>query len=289
MSKFYFGAHLKKTPTITDSLEEVRKLGGNMIQIFVGNPMSGRHKKDAMKKYGDIAPQVKAYLKVHDMALVIHSPYVLNFANRVVKPSEAYWVRSYYDELVIADMLGAIGCVIHVGKHLKHTVEDGLQYMYVSLKYLIHKVIDEKLNVKIILETAAGQGSELLATRDNSLYDLVTFYKRFSDREKQVLKLCVDTAHVFSAGYDIRDDGLLRSLFEELKDMMVLVHLNDSKREYDSHIDRHERIGKGNIGKQTLGKVVRYAHEYKIPVILETPDNGYLTEIPWIKKTIQTK
>jgi deoxyribonuclease-4 len=281
---FYFGAHLKKTPTITDSLEQVRKLGGNMIQIFVGNPMSGRHKKEAMNKYREIGSGVREYLKRHDTALVIHSPYVLNFANRVVKPSEAYWVRSYYDELVIADMLGAIGCVIHVGKHLKNTVEDGLEYMYISLRYLIHRVIDEKLNVNIILETAAGQGSELLATRDNTFDDLLTFYQRFSDRERQVLKLCVDTAHVFSAGYDIRDDGLLRAMFEKLKDTMALIHLNDSKREYDSHVDRHERIGKGTIGKETLGKVVRYAYEHRIPVILETPDNGYLTEIPWIKK-----
>lgn len=283
---FYFGAHVKKKPNIIAALDEVKRYGGNMIQVFITNPMSGRHRKKMLKEYSEMGPEVKRYLADNQMAIVIHSPYTLNFARRVVNPSEAYWVRSYYEELVIADMIGAFGCVIHVGKHLQEETRDGLQFMYVSLKYLIHRVMDEKLNVKIILETAAGQGTELLATRDNSFDDLMTFYQRFSARERDVLKLCIDTAHVYSAGFDIRKEGNFERLISAFRDDLILIHLNDSKREYDSHVDRHERIGKGTIGKETLACVVKIAHKYNIPVILETPDNGYKKEIPWIAKVI---
>lgn len=282
---FYFGAHMSKNPSIIHALDAIKAVGGNFVQIFISNPMSVSRKKktELMKQYEDIGRQVKSYLKQHNMKLVIHSPYTLNFARRVVSPSEAYWVKSYYDELLVADMLGALGCVIHVGKHLENSKEDGIEYMYLSLKYLVHRVMEEKLGVKIILETAAGQGSELLATERNAFYDLHAFYKRFSERERDVLKLCIDTAHVFSAGYDIRDDKYLRDLIEAFRSNIVLIHLNDSKREYDSHVDRHERIGKGKIGEKALGEVVKVAFKYKIPIILETPDNGYIKEIPWIK------
>jgi deoxyribonuclease IV len=282
---FFFGAHMP-SKNIIESLEEVKALGGNMIQIFVANPMSARHRDRAIRKYSEIGPKIKEFIHKNKMSLVIHSPYVLNFANRVVNPSEAYWVKSYMDELMIADLIGAIGCVIHVGKHLNTGVDTGLQYMYVSLKYLIHKVIELKLEAKIILETAAGQGTELLVTHDNSFIDLLTFYKRFSERERDVLKICIDTAHVFSAGYDIRNDKLLHKLFETFSNDIALIHLNDSKKDFNSHLDRHERIGKGTIGKETLMKVVMYAQHHKIPLILETPDSGYLKEIPWIKSIL---
>lgn len=285
---FYFGAHLRKDPNIIAALQEIQKYGGNCLQIFISNPMTSQHKKKLFKKYEEEGPSTKKFLHDNDMKLFVHSPYILNFANRVVVPAEAYWVQSYYDELLIADMIGAEGCIIHVGKYLTQDYQDSLQYMYISLKYLIHRVMDNNLNVKIILETAAGQGTELLATIDNSFEALVTFYQRFSNRERKVLKLCIDTAHVYAAGYDIRDTKLLTNLVETFKDDIVLIHLNDSKREYNSHVDRHERIGKGTIGKKVLSEVVKIAYKYNISIILETPDNGYKKEITWIKSLIDS-
>jgi deoxyribonuclease-4 len=280
---FYFGAHVSKKAGIIGALKEVQSYGGNALQVFVSNPMSGRHKEKLLKKYKTLGPDIKAYLRDNNMKLFVHSPYTLNFAKRVVTPADAYWIQSYYNEVLISDYMGAEGCVIHVGNHMEHSEKDALDYMYISLKYIVRRVMEENLKVKVILETAAGQGTELLATKNNSFDQLVTFYARFSDREKKVLKLCIDTAHVFSAGYNIKKKLLLRALFEAFINDIVLIHLNDSKREYDSHVDRHERIGKGFIGKETLGDVVKLAKQHNIPVILETPSDGYKKEIPWIK------
>jgi deoxyribonuclease-4 len=283
----YFGAHLPKKPTVIAALEEVRRYGGNCLQIFVSNPMSGRHKKKMMQQYAEISEEVIKFLRSNDMKLFIHSPYTLNFGRRVVTPAEAYWVRSFYDELLIASVIGAEGCVIHVGKHLDNTYDDAVNYMYIALKYLVHRVMDEKLNVKIILETAAGQGTEVLATNNNEFQGLFDFYQRFSSRERNVLKICVDTAHLHSAGYDIKDERLVDKLFDNFRHDIALVHLNDSKVKYDSHVDRHERIGKGSIGKPALAYFAMTALQNGIPIILETPDNGYQTEIPWIKSISQ--
>lgn len=270
---FYYGAHVKKKKNIIDTLQEVEKYGGNFLQIFVSNPMSGKHKKELMNKYREIGVEVKEYLKTNNMALVIHSPYTLNFGRRVVTPEEAYWVRSYYDELLIAHYLGALGCVIHVGKNED---KSGIEYMFISLRYLIHRVMDERLNVYVILETAAGQGNDLLVTEE----DLLVFYNRFSEREKKVLKVCLDTAHLHAAGNNLQN---IEESIKAFDGNVVLIHLNDSKVGFNSRVDRHECIGKGTIGVKLLERVVHTAVQYNIPIILETPNDGYKKEIKWIK------
>ena len=121
-----------------------------------------------------------------------------------------------------------------------------------------------KLNVKIILETAAGQGTELLT----NIYNLINFYEKFSNEEKEILKICIDTCHIYSAGHDIREEEQVELFIKILKKgigmkNIALIHLNDSKREFNSHVDRHEKLGKGTIGLEGL------------------------KEIPWIRKIIK--
>jgi apurinic endonuclease APN1 len=274
---FFYGAHIKKKKTIIATLQEVHKYGGNFLQIFVSNPMSGRHKKEMMDKYREMGTEIKQYLLDNNMKLVIHSPYTLNFGRRVVTPEDAYWVRSYYEELLIGHYLGAMGCVIHVGKNES---KEGIEYMFISLRYLIQRVLKEHLDIKIILETAAGQGNELLV----DYRDLLTFYQRFSDREKDVLKICLDTAHLHAAGFKLDNIDRLIKAFDG---NVVLIHLNDSKVAFNSRVDRHECIGKGTIGQGTLTSVLKTAIQYDIPIILETPNDGYKKEIKWITKVFQ--
>jgi len=282
-----YGCHLSGQ-NIFDSIDEINKYNGNIIQIFVTNPI-GKPSKDALAKYTNLGPKIKQYAEGKQTKIVIHSPYTLNFAEEF--DNKAYWIQTILLELRIAHLIGAIGCVIHVGKYLDLDINTATQNMYNSLKYIISIIKSEKLNVKLILETAAGQGSELFVTESNSIDDLANFYHRFNKDDKKILKICVDTCHIFSAGFDISSKKKVRYffiLFDRIIGLehLALIHFNDSKTEYNSHVDRHANIGRGNIKLSGLSEFIKQAYKFKIPLILETHDDAYKNEITWIKKII---
>ena len=285
--KYYIGCHLSGQ-NIFSSIDEVNKYGGNIIQIFVSNPI-GRQTKNIIEKYIELGPKIKKYILEKESKIVIHSPYVLNFAKKFDKKN--YIFDIIFTELKIANLIGAIGCVIHVGKYLDLKINEALQNMYLSIKYIINFIERENLNTFLILETAAGQGTELLTTENNTINDLANFYARFTNEDKKIFKICIDTCHIFSAGFDIQTNKNIKLLFRLIKNLIgieniALIHLNNSKTEYDSHKDRHERIGLGSIKKRALKHFVKESLKYNIPLILETPEDGYIKEIPWIIKII---
>lgn len=282
---FYFGAHMS-SKNIIKSLEEVKDLGGNFIQIFLNNPRSLKRNTGLFLKYETLAPIIKQYCLDNDCKIVVHSSYVLNFAS----PLEDYFLL-LQDELEVCDWLGGIGCVIHMGKSLNMDIDVATENMYNSVKRLINFIKTNKLKSKLILETVAGQGTEMFVTENNSIMNLVNFYNRFTKNEKKYVKICIDTCHIFSAGYDIRTSKQVSKLFDDLikydlLDQIALIHFNDSKREYNSHVDRHEAIGYGKIGIKGLSSMLKHALNNNIPCMLETPDDSYTVEIPWIKKLI---
>jgi deoxyribonuclease-4 len=281
------GCHLSST-NIFKSIDEVNKYGGNFIQIFVTNPM-GRASVESLKKYKEIGLQIKQYCENNLSKIVVHSPYVLNFAKKFNE--ESHEIKRILLELRIAHEIGAIGCVIHVGKSLDLDINEATLNMYLSIKYILSIIKKEKLNVILILETAAGQGTEMFVTEENALDDLANFYHRFTKEDKKIFKLCVDTCHIFSAGFDIGSKKKVRYFFILFDKMiglehLALIHFNDSKTEYNSHKDRHEKIGKGHIALSGLAEFARQANRFKIPLCLETHGEAYTKEIPWILKII---
>ena len=282
------GCHLSNT-NLFKSVDEVNKYYGNFMQIFVTNPL-GRASPDSLKKYKEIGPEIKKYCENNQTKIVVHSPYVLNFAKEFNENS--HQITRILLELKIAHEIGALGCVIHVGKSLELDINDATLNMYKSIKYILEKIKENKLDSILILETAAGQGSELLVTEENEIDDLANFYHRFTKDDRKIFKLCVDTCHIFSAGFDISNKRKVRYFFILFDKMiglenLALIHFNDSKTEYNSHKDRHERIGKGYIGLSGLAEFVRQAYRFKIPIILETHGDSYKKEIPWINKVIK--
>lgn len=285
---FYFGAHMP-VKDIIKSLQEVQSYGGNMIQIFINNPRSTKRNPKLLLKYESIGEEIKNYCIENDLKIVIHSPYILNFAEPVDLNENSFQILQ--DELLVSDWLGAIGCVIHMGKQLKMDFDEATENMKQSMKRLAKYCKDNNLKSKVIMETVAGQGSEMFATVSNSLSPLLVFYNLFTDAEKRYLKLCFDTCHIFAAGYDIRTPSQIKKLFIQLKENniiqhIVLIHFNDSKKEYGSKVDRHKEIGYGCIGTQGLASFLKHSYNNDIPCILETPDDAYMAEIPWIKKLI---
>jgi deoxyribonuclease-4 len=279
----YFGAHMPNADII-GAMEEIRELGGNFMQIFVSSPR-GQISHTTVERYETKAYNIRNYMKNNDFKLVIHSPYTLNFAN----PKEVGF-KVIQDDLQVAHMLGAIGCVIHVGKQTKMEYEIAYNNMKESITRIIDFIITNNLKSKLILETASGQGSEMFT--DIDLF--INFYKSFSSQQRRHFKLCVDTCHIHAAGVPLENKNDVKLLFNKLKERdvlkhVVVIHFNNSKTEANSHKDRHAPITDGHIPIDSLKNVLKCAVKFKIPFVLETPSDSYKQEIPWINKYIKDK
>ena len=281
--KIYYGAHSSIAKGIVKALETIKNAGGNIAQIFISNPQ-GRGTKARSKQ--EIESIVK-YQNDNDIKLVIHSPYVLNFAKPFSQTN--WWLKQMINELKIGASMNSLGSVVHFGKHLKLTRKEGLINMKKSFEYIIDNTPS---NSFIILETAAGQGTEL----GYDLEEFAALYNSFSDKYKSRIKICIDTCHVFVAGYDLSSKTMVKAFFTKFNKLIgvkhvVLLHLNDSKPELGKRVDRHENIGKGKIGLTGLTEVIKYAKKKGIPMILETPavkkSTDVKNEIDIIKKIIK--
>ncbi len=285
----YYGAHLSVKNGIISAIDEINQMGGNMIQIFISNPMSVKFTIDKKKFSESECDKIINKLKSTNSALVIHLPYVLNMAKPLpLDPLNSPAFSLICNQLLVSELIGSIGCVIHVGKHLDLTETEGQTNMYESFKHIINFMKEHDLKTKILLETSAGQGTELLSTKNNSIDDFANFYNRFEKADKRYIGICVDTCHIFAAGYDIRTEEQVKRFFDEFNkkiglQYLDLIHLNDSKKGHGCCVDRHENLGEGEIGLVGLRHVIRYCMYYRIPTILETPDT-YQSEIDLINE-----
>jgi deoxyribonuclease-4 len=286
----YYGGHMSITKGIVSAISDINEIGGNMIQIFISSPMMLNSKIDMKKYSSNIVEQIKNKCIETNSKIVIHLPYVINLAKPLdyENPLETKWIKIIVEQLNVSDLIGSLGCVIHVGKYTGQTEAEGLDNMFKALKLIINYIINNNLNTYIILETAAGQGTELIPTKNNSLSSFGDFYNKFTNEEKQHIKICVDTCHIFAAGYDIREKLMVKTFFDQFNEIiglenLALIHLNDSKKTCGSCVDRHENLGEGCIGLEGLRHFIRYAIYYKIPIVLETPSD-YINELKLINK-----
>lgn len=288
-TKPYYGAHMSITNGIVSAISDINEIGGNIIQIFLSSPMMLNSNIDMKKFAPKIIDQIKTKCKETNSKIVVHLPYVINLAKPLdINPFETKSIKIIIKQLELSHLIGSIGCVVHVGKYTGLTEIEGLENMYKSLKLIIDYIREHDLNTYIILETSAGQGTELLPTKNNSLNDLAEFYARFGSADKKYIKICVDTCHVFAAGYDLREKNMVKTFFDQFNEAiglenLALIHLNDSKKICGSCVDRHESLGKGCIGIEGLRHFIRYAIYYKIPTVLETPSD-YIEELNLINE-----
>lgn len=270
----FIGSHVNKNKRgWIASLEEITSYGGNAAQIFISSPI-GKMSDASIAHLREIAPDIKAYLKKHAMKLFIHSPYTLNFAKDALT-EKPYWIDAMITELQLAEEIGAEGCVLHLGKAVSLTQDEAEDNMLKNVCTLMEKSTS---NAKLFIETSAAQGTEILATRNTSLDALATFYKKIPEVHTKRISFCVDTCHIWAAGYDISTHEHVRSFFKEWKekigmDRLGVIHFNNSVHGLDSRKDRHACIEYGAIpvdGLKAFARetMARYKH---IPLILETP------------------
>lgn len=274
---FYFGSHISSHGNLVETTNNVLQAGGNLIQIMLtikGNRLVSDKSKPKLIELSE-------HLKDNNMIAIVHSSYTHNIARSW--DYHSWWLKNMELEIEYASVLGAKYIVIHLGKSLDLSKEEAYNNMYTFLVHLHSKTL-KYIHIKILLETSTGQGSELCY----KLEDLSHFYKKISNsinRDfKKRIKLCVDTCHIFSAGYDIRTTNSIKLYFEAFEELIglryiYLLHLNDSKVELGKQVDRHANIGKGYIGYKSLSKIFEMFKRLNIPIVLETPGDGYKTEI----------
>ena len=156
--------------------------------------------------------------------------------------------------------LGFRGVVVHCGKSVGCPQEEALERMYQNILSVLPYTSSK---CPIMIETSAGQGTELLYKVD----DYIEFYDRFTDIEKDKIKLCIDTCHVFAAGNDPYE--FLLKVEEVHPDSVQLIHFNDSKHKRGERKDRHAFPGAGFIGKEILKQVEEWANDNDVPLIIE--------------------
>lgn len=275
----YIGCHVSAAGKngILKAINQIELLGGNALQIFVSNRV-GKGTKQVSEEE---AIKIKEKLK-KNILLFIHSPYTLNFSAQF--NSESWMISLIIKELEIAHQIGAKGCIIHMGKSLKNDVEYSIINFIKSIKYIVSKLIKENMQTKIILETPAGQGTELFVKFE----DFAKMFNSFTKDEKKYIGLCIDTCHIFAAGYKVKD--YFKLFKKEIGlNFLSIIHFNDSKKDLGSCVDRHENIGYGKIKPDDLNYSLKIGAKNKIPIILETPDiTRHSNEIIYLNTILST-
>ena len=279
----YIGNHVSVSKGYLAMGRHESSLGGNTFAFFPRNPRGGRSKDTSP---GDIA-SLRQYLSDNNFGkLVVHGAYTMNVcaAKEEVRANSREMLR---DDLLKLRTLPGNFYNFHPGCHVGQGIETAVGQIAEALADLIREVEEASqspLQNKILLETMAGKGSEVGGSFEQLREIIDRAAALGGDDLRSKLGVCLDTCHIWDAGYDIQDDldGVLREFDAVIGlDNLCAVHLNDSKNERGSRKDRHEKLGQGIIGADALRAVVRHPLLQNRPFILETPndDSGYKSEI----------
>jgi deoxyribonuclease IV len=270
-SQILLGAHMSIGGGVHMAIERACSLQCTAMQIFVKNNMQWFARPLS-------PPEISAFLNHQQRtalaAAFAHSNYLINLA--ATNPQfHVNSIRALAEELIRADQLKLPFLVLHPGAHLGTGEEAGLQKIIDSIDCVFAAI--PKVKTQIALETTAGQGSCLGHRFEHLAYIIANV------REPERLRVCLDTAHVFAAGYDIGSEAAVKKTFREFdcvigRDRLVAIHLNDSKTARGSRVDRHEHIGKGKIGLEVFRFIMCDRRFAKIPKVLETPKGKELKE-----------
>lgn len=262
------GAHMSIAKGFTEAARKTaQELGCNAMQFFTKSPRGGVTKPIQPNEAEEFQ---KICLENKIVYVVAHSSYLLNFA----KPhSQIQWAyRDIMTDFERVNILGGHGIVVHIGKSLEADREKSIHHVIENAKKVIEATQKNCAGLQYILENTAGQGTEI----GFKLEELALIWKELKDFSPR-LKSCLDTAHIWAAGYDISTKEGAEKLLHEYDQLIGIqtlscFHFNDSKKALSSRVDRHENIGKGFIGLEGLKTIANFASQKNIPLILETPE-----------------
>ena len=264
------GSHLSSAKGYEAMGKNAVHMKANTFAFFTRNPR-GRKAKEIqaqdVEKYKEIAKEHK-FGKI-----VAHAPYTLN-ACAAKEDLREFAVEIMTDDLQRMEYLPGNYYNFHPGSHVGQGAEAGIR----KIAQVLNQVLKPDWNTMVLLETMSGKGTEI----GRNFEELREIMDQVKYREK--IGICLDTCHIWDGGYDIVHD--LEGVVQEFDSVIGLehlkaIHLNDSKNPLGSHKDRHEKIGKGQIGLEALSAVTRHPALKHLPFILETPnnENGWAEEI----------
>jgi deoxyribonuclease-4 len=278
--KILLGAHMSISGGAHMAIERARSINCTAMQIFVKNNMQWFARpltKEEIRAFLNHAQRGEL------LSIFAHANYLINLAG--TNPQfHANSLRALSEELIRADQLELPFLVLHPGAHVGAGEEAGLDKIAKSINRVLAKI--PRVKTKIALETTAGQGSCLGHKFEHIAYIIDKV------REPERLCVCLDTAHVFAAGYDIGNESAVRKTFRKFDcvvglDRLSAIHLNDSKTAQGSRVDRHQHIGKGRIGPDAFRYIMGSPRFRKIPKVLETPKGKDLAEDVVNMKTLR--
>ena len=270
----YIGSHVSftKSNQLVGSLKEALSYGSNTFMFYTGAPQN-TNRCEIDSNLTEEAIKIMENNDIDINKVIVHAPYIINLCN----PEKFdFSVTFLIEEVKRVSKLGIKYLVLHPGSHVGLGVEDGISNIVLGLKKVFEST---DCNVTILLETMAGKGTEVGRT----IEELDKILKSVNNKR---LGVCLDTCHLHDAGYDLEKFDEFLDSFDQLIGINKIgcIHINDSKNVRASHKDRHENIGFGNIGFDTLISVIYNDRLDNIPKILETP---YVGEYPPYKYEIE--
>ena len=267
---FYIGSHISSAKGYEAMGKQALKLGANTFAFFTRNPRGGSAKAimpENVERFQSIARE-NEFGKI-----VAHAPYTLNACSDKAD-TRRFAGEAFRDDLKRMEYTPGNYYNFHPGSHVGQGAEEGIRL----ISEMLNASLSPDMTTTVLLETMAGKGSEV----GRSFEELKEIFDRTELSEK--LGVCLDTCHVWDAGYDIVGDldGILTEFDKVIGlNRLKAIHLNDSLNDRGSHKDRHARIGEGHIGWEAFTRIINHPALRELPFILETPndDAGWTDEI----------
>ena len=268
------GCHLSSSKGFLHMGKEAVQIGANTFQFFTRNPRGSKAKEIDEK-------DVQAYHKFaeeHGISRILaHAPYTLNPCSKDEHTRE-FALMTMEDDLKRMEYVPGNCYNFHPGSHVGQGAEEGIRLIADTLNQILKK----EQHTTVLLETMAGKGTEV----GRSFEEIRAILDKIDLKDH--MGVCLDTCHVYDAGYDIVNH--LDQVLEEFDAVIGLerlkaIHMNDSKNPFASHKDRHEKIGEGSLGTETFRQMVNHPLLAGIPIYLETPNelDGYASEIQMLR------
>lgn len=268
------GCHLSASKGYYNMGKEAVSIGANTFQFFTRNPRGGKAKEVDIK---DVEKFLNLSKENNFCKILAHAPYTINVCS-ADENIRKFGIDTIKDDLKNLEFVPGNMYNFHPGSHVGQGEEVGIKLIIEAL----NDVLNENQQTTVLLETMAGKGTEVGKTFEQlkQIIDGVDL--------KDKLGVCLDTCHVYDAGYDIVNDldGVLKKFDTVIGlDKLNAIHLNDDKNPFGSHKDRHEKIGEGSIGIEAFEKIINHPKLRNLPFYLETPNelDGYAKEIALLK------
>lgn len=275
----YIGAHVSAAGGVENSPVNANKIGATAFALFTKNQRQWGAKplteesirlfKLNCDKYGYKPYQILA-----------HDSYLINLGHPEMEALQKSR-NAFLDEMQRCEQLGLDRLNFHPGSHLNKTTEE---QCLITIAESINWALEKTTGVTAVIENTAGQGTNL----GFSFFQLKKIIDQVNDKNR--IGVCIDTCHAYSAGYDFKTSAGFESVFDEFDEVIGFnylkgMHLNDSKKEFGSRVDRHESLGKGTIGLELFKCIMNDKRFDNIPMVLETPNEDiWAEEIELLKK-----